>query len=42
MTIEHLHDGPRMNQVVVYNGMAYLSGQTAGDAGAWPCKATWP
>jgi len=33
MNIDHLHEGPRMNQVVVYNGIVYLSGQTAGDAG---------
>ena len=33
MTIEHFHEGPRMSQVVTYNGIAYLSGQTAGDAG---------
>ncbi len=32
MTIERFHEGPRMSQAVTYNGIAYPSGQTAGDA----------
>ena len=33
MSIERFNQAPRMSQAVVYNGVAYLSGVTAGDAG---------
>ena len=31
MTIKRLHAGPRMSQVVIHNGVAYLAGQVARD-----------
>jgi enamine deaminase RidA (YjgF/YER057c/UK114 family) len=31
MTIKRLHAGPRMSQVVIHNGVAYLAGQVAKD-----------
>jgi enamine deaminase RidA (YjgF/YER057c/UK114 family) len=31
MTIKRLHTGPRMSQVVIHNGVAYLAGQVAKD-----------
>ena len=31
MTIKRLHAGPRMSQVVIHNGVAYLAGQVAQD-----------
>jgi enamine deaminase RidA (YjgF/YER057c/UK114 family) len=31
MTIKRLHPGPRMSQVVIHNGVAYLAGQVAKD-----------
>ena len=31
MTIKRLHAGPRMSQVVIHNGLAYLAGQVAKD-----------
>jgi enamine deaminase RidA (YjgF/YER057c/UK114 family) len=33
MTIERLDAGPRMSQAVVHNGVVYLAGQVADDAG---------
>ncbi len=33
MQIERHDEGPRMSQVVVHNGVVYLSGQVADDAG---------
>ena len=30
MTIKRLHAGPRMSQVVIHNGVAYLAGQISG------------
>lgn len=32
MAIERLHIGPRMSQVVIYNGVIYLAGQVAARA----------
>ena len=32
MTIERLHVGPRMSQVVIHNKIVYLAGQVAGKA----------
>jgi enamine deaminase RidA (YjgF/YER057c/UK114 family) len=32
MSIERLHVGPRMSQVVIHNGTVYLAGQVAEDA----------
>lgn len=31
MTIRRLQAGPRMSQVVMHNGLAYLAGQVAPD-----------
>ena len=31
MTIKRLHPGPRMSQVAIHNGVAYLAGQVAKD-----------
>lgn len=31
MSIERLHTGPRMSQVVIHNNTAYLAGQVAQD-----------
>ena len=31
MSIKRLHPGPRMSQVVIHNGVAYLAGQVAKD-----------
>ena len=32
MTIERLHTGPRMSQVVIHNGTVYIAGQVAPNA----------
>ena len=29
--IQRIHPGPRMSRVVIYNGMVFIGGQTAGD-----------